>query len=232
MRIAYFAECLLPGQDGVSRVVNRAAAYQRARGHALCWITAVPDPSLEEPQLSTRSVPVPGYAPYRMSLGWTRTLRARLAAFRPDVLHVHAPFWLGWTAARLARQRGVPCVATYHPDFVSYAGYHGAHLLAPLLRRLNRLVYNRCTLTLVPSRTMQASIRQAGIRRTRVLPHGVDTAAATRSRPRRVAAIQPAAVSAGFPRRAAFPYPQAEWSSFPIPGRFPPSVASCCSCAP
>ena len=177
MRIAYFSEYLAPGQDGVSRVVSRAAAYQRAQGHTICWITAVPDPDLPEMQLRTRSLPVPGYAPYRMSSGWTRTLRAQLTAFRPDVLHVHAPFWLGWAAARLARQLGVPCVATYHTDFVGYTGYHGAHLLVPLLRALNRLVYNKCALTLVPSRTMQASIERDGIRRTRLLPHGVDTAA-------------------------------------------------------
>ena len=177
MRIAYFSECMLPGQDGVSRVLSRVADYHRARGHATQWVTAVPDPALAEPQLRTRSIPVPGYSPYRMSVGWPRQLRAELAAFRPDVLHVHAPFWLGWAAARLARQLAVPCVATYHTDFVSYADYHGAHLLAPLLRELNRRVYNACALTLVPSRTMQASLRQDGIARTRVLPHGVDTAA-------------------------------------------------------
>ena len=177
MRIAYFSEYLAPGQDGVSRVVSRAAAYQRTQGHIICWITAVPDPDLPEVQLRTRSLPVPGYAPYRMSIGWTRTLRAQLTAFRPDVLHVHAPFWLGWAAARLARQLGVPCVATYHTDFIGYTGYHGAHLLVPLLRGLNRLVYNNCALTLVPSNTMQANIERDGIRRTRLLPHGVDTTA-------------------------------------------------------
>ena len=177
MRIAYFSECMLPGQDGVSRVVTRAAAYQRGLGHTICWITAVPDPDVQEQQLSTHSIPVPGYAPYRMSLGWTHNLRAELVAFRPDILHIHAPFWLGWAAGRLARQLGIPCVATYHTDFISYVGYHGARWLAPGLRWLNRLVYNACTLTLVPSRATQAGLTADGIVRTRVLPHGVDTTA-------------------------------------------------------
>lgn len=174
MRIAYFSECMLPGQDGVSRVLHRAAAYHRTQGNSVCWITAVADPNLPEVQLLTRSVPVPGNAPYRLSLGWGPGLRAQLAAFRPDILHIHAPFWLGWAASRLARQLGVPCVATYHTDFTSYVRYHRSGGLAPLLRWHNRLVYNACTLTLVPSGTVQATLRKDGIRRTRVLPHGVD----------------------------------------------------------
>lgn len=43
MRIAYFAECMLPGQDGVSRVLNQTATHLRGQGHAICWIMAVPD---------------------------------------------------------------------------------------------------------------------------------------------------------------------------------------------
>ncbi len=177
MRIAFFSECMLPGQDGVSRVVDRAATHFRRQGHALCWITAVPDPDLQEPQLLTRSIPVLGYAPYRMSIAWSQHLRTQLQAFQPDILHVHAPFWLGWAAARLAQELGIPCVATYHTDFISYATYHGARFLSPLIRWLNRLVYNACALTLVPSRTLQTSIMADGLQRTRVLPHGVDTTA-------------------------------------------------------
>ena len=177
MRIAYFSECMTPGQDGVVRVLQQAAAYHRARGHPVCWVTAVADPDLTEPQLVTRSLPVPGYAPYRISVAAYDDLLAQVAAFRPDVLHIHAPFWLGWAAARMARQLGIPCVATYHTDFSSYVRYHRAGLLAPLLRWHNRLVYNACTLTLTPSRGTQAGLVAAGIRRTRVLPHGVDTEA-------------------------------------------------------
>ena len=177
MRIAYFSECMTPGQDGVSRVLQRLVVYHRTRGHNVCWITALPDPSLPEAQLCTRSVPVPGYAPYRMSTGWPGHLLAQLTAFAPDVLHIHAPFWLGWAASRLAQRLGIPCVATFHTDFASYVGYHGSGVLAPLLRWHNRLVYNACTLTLVPSRTMQAALTAEGIRRTQVLPHGVDAGA-------------------------------------------------------
>lgn len=177
MRIAYFSECMLPGQDGVSRVLHHIAAYQRTQGHSVCWITAVADPDLPEKQLLTHSVPVPGYAPYRMSIGCSQHLLAQLTAFQPDVLHMHAPFWLGWKTGRLAQRLGIPCVATYHTDFSSYVRYHQVGTLAPLLRWHNRLVYNACTVTLVPSRTMQASLTEAGIQRTRVLPHGVDTLA-------------------------------------------------------
>lgn len=177
MRIAYFAECMTPGQDGVSRVLHRVAAFNRAQGHAACWVTAIAAPGLPEPQLLTRSLPLPGYAPYRLSVPGARGLWTRLATFRPDVLHLHAPFFLGWTAARLARRLGVPCVATYHTDFIGYVRYYGGHFLIPLLRWHNRLVYNACAVTLVPSRTMQRTLQAEGIRNTRVLPHGVDTAA-------------------------------------------------------
>lgn len=175
MRIAYFSECMTLGQDGVSRVLHRAAAYHRAQGHTVCWITALPDPDLPELQLLTRSLPVPFYGPYRMSIAWTAGALAQLEAFRPDVLHIHAPFWLGWQAGRLARRLGIPCVATYHTDFISYVRYHGGHFMVPLLRWQNRAIYNACDVTLVPSRTVQLGLQADGIRRTRVLPHGVDT---------------------------------------------------------
>lgn len=177
MRIAYFSECMTPGQDGVSRVLHRLAEYHRAQGHPTCWITALPDPTVDAPQHRTHSLPVPGYAPYRMSVGWSAQVLAELIAFRPDVLHIHAPGWLGWAASRLAWRLDIPCVATYHTHFTSYLGYHGLRFLAPLLRWHHRQVYNACALTLVPSRSSQAVLAAEGVRQTQVLPHGVDTKA-------------------------------------------------------
>lgn len=174
MKIAYFAENLVRDQDGVSRVLYHLVDYNQRHGIASFFVAAVGDARCPVPYALTRSWPVPGYPGYRMTTQLPRTLHQRLHAFRPDLVHLHAPFFLGWAATRVARHLGIPCVATYHTDFVRYVRYHGWHWLEPLLRWHNRLVYNACDVTISPSRTVQAALQAAGIRNTVVLPHGVD----------------------------------------------------------
>lgn len=43
--------------------------------------------------------------------------------FKPDIIHVHHPFLLGFIGGKIARRYNIPCVFTYHTMYDQYAHY-------------------------------------------------------------------------------------------------------------
>jgi glycosyltransferase involved in cell wall biosynthesis len=43
--------------------------------------------------------------------------------FKPDLVHVHHPFLLGFTGSALAKKYAIPCIFTYHTMYDQYAHY-------------------------------------------------------------------------------------------------------------
>jgi len=98
--------------------------------------------------------------------------------FRPNIIHVHHPFWLGSVGLFLARRLGIPVVYTYHTRLEHYAHY--VPLPGPLFRNLVshavvRRFANRCDGIIVPTESAEEYLRNIGVRR-RVLvqPTGID----------------------------------------------------------
>src|SRR5207244_8525256 len=106
---------------------------------------------------SIANMPFPLYRSYRMALPIARSLDPVLDRFAPDVVHVVTPSFLGLYGVRYGRRRGVPVVASFHTDFVSLFRYYGLRWLEGLGRRLMRRFYNRCALTLAPSRDRKST---------------------------------------------------------------------------
>ena len=64
--------------------------------------------------VSLPSLPIPLRPDYRLASGINARIRADLAAFKPNVLHVSAPDLGGHRAISWARRNGVPVVASVH----------------------------------------------------------------------------------------------------------------------
>ncbi|MGP3935463.1 glycosyltransferase family 4 protein [Nonomuraea sp. KM88] len=112
MRIFHVSDCYLPRLGGIEVQVADLVRMQREAGHDVSVATA------------TRGEPLPGVhriiarMPFDLPVHpfGVGHLTRRLAAVRPDVVHVHAgavsPF--AWMGARAAVRAGVPCVVTVH----------------------------------------------------------------------------------------------------------------------
>jgi glycosyltransferase involved in cell wall biosynthesis len=174
-----------PMVGGVPTVTRELARGLSERGHAVTVIA---------PSTSAHSTSAHGGGPesvdYRGSLPWPWYEGQRLgvlppaaadraiAAFAPDVLHLHSPLTLGLAARRAARRRGVPVIYTNHylPLNVWPALAHtGSPARDALFYRLVTGFANRCDLVTAPTTTALRLLRSRGLRvPSQAVSNGVD----------------------------------------------------------
>lgn len=115
---------------------------------------------------------------FRIANLLSRRVGRGLRAFKPDIVHIHHPFWLGWLGLVLAKRMRVPAVYTYHTRLEHYAHY--VPLPGPLFRNLIshslvRRFANRCEGVIVPTESAEEYLRLIGVTsHIFVQPTGID----------------------------------------------------------
>ncbi len=177
MKVLYFAETIKSNQDGVTRVLDKIIEYNQKHGIEFLFVTSVGydnTDNLKFDYLLTKSLPIPGYEGYRFSISSKSHIIKIIDGFKPDLIHIHSPFLLGWSAIRIAKKLNIPCIATYHTHFASFTKHHRAGFLEPLINLHNRFIYNACDLTIAPSKYIYSYLKRKKIKNLWILPHGVD----------------------------------------------------------
>ncbi|MDE6619407.1 MAG: glycosyltransferase, partial [Lachnospiraceae bacterium] len=91
-----------------------------------------------------------------------------------DVIHVHHPMMIGWTAVYLARKYHVPLVLTYHTRYEQYLHYIKASCFQGAVPFYMKNFMKFCDLVCVPTPLMQDYLYQIGCQiPVRVLPTGI-----------------------------------------------------------
>ncbi len=184
MRVAIVSECFLPVVNGVTNSVLRVCEHLRAGGHDVLvvapgagepedhgGIPVVRVPALELPVVNSMPVGVP-----------SRRILTALRAFRPDVVHLAAPFVVGARGLAAARRLDVPTVAVYQTDVAGFAGSYGLGLTARAAWRWTCRLHNQADRTLAPSSWATGALRDRGVARVHQWARGVDTRRFTPSR--------------------------------------------------
>jgi phosphatidylinositol alpha 1,6-mannosyltransferase len=182
LRVALIASSYNYIKDGVALTLNRLVEYLERHGVEVLVFAPVGDtPAFEH---HGTVVPVPSMAlprrpEYRLAFPLSRENRARLAAFRPDIMHIaFAPDPLGFSAWRLAERWKIPLVASYHTRYETYLKHYW--YVAPLKGALAwylRRFYAACREVYVPSPSMVETLLAEGLRDNfRLWPRGVDLA--------------------------------------------------------
>lgn len=177
MKVAYFTESLYPLVDGVSRTLARLfATLEDRQVDFKIFSPFVPD---ENVSWSSRVSGVgyihfPPYPDYRVSIPFKRSIRRELAAFAPDLIHVVSPTPMGAWAQRLAKQRNIPAVASFHTHFVSYFRYYGVAPLEPFGWAMLRRFYRGCRRVYAPSMSIVRELQARGIEDVELWSRGID----------------------------------------------------------
>lgn len=193
LRIAMVTNNYLPFIGGVPISIDRLRRGLQQRGHRV-RIIAPGYPGQDDrgvdvvriPSLRTRA----GRSEFRVANPLSRRMGRGLKSFTPDLIHIHHPFWLGWTAQWQARRLGVPTVFTYHTRLEHYS--HFVPLPGPLFRNLIahaavRRFANRCHGVIVPTESAEEYLRVIGVTvPIHVRATGVDLACFQTPRPRTV----------------------------------------------
>jgi len=176
VRVAIVSESFLPVVNGVTNSVLRVLEHLRSKGHQGLVVAPGADthyagarvvgvPAVELPVVNSMPVGVPS----------GRVLPA-LRAFRPDVVHLAAPFVVGCEGLMAANRLGVPTVAVYQTDVAGFAGSYGLGLTAQAAWRWTCWLHGWADRTLAPSSWAIAALRERGVPRVHRWARGVDAA--------------------------------------------------------
>jgi 1,2-diacylglycerol 3-alpha-glucosyltransferase len=121
VEVGLFVDSFTPIMDGVTVAVRNCAYWLDRTLGPTCVVTPrVPAHSDNEGFGVVRFLSIPTIVrpPYRIGLpNLDPGLRATLRRRDFSIVHAHSPFSAGRTALRIARERGVPVVATFHSKF-------------------------------------------------------------------------------------------------------------------
>jgi len=168
LRIALFSGNYNYVRDGANQALNRLMAHALEQGAQVRIYSPTTDRPAFKPTGDLVSVPswsLPGgRGEYRLARGLPGTIKADLAGWKPNIVHVSAPDILGHRALSWARRQGLPSIASLHTRFETYPRYYGIGFIEPLLVGLQKRFYNRADQVMVPSPSMASLLEQWGVR--------------------------------------------------------------------
>ncbi len=162
-RIALFSGNYNYVMDGPVRALNKLVAYLEARGvEVLVFAPTAKKAAFDHSGtlVSVPSVSLPGRGEYRVALGMPKSIRKKLEAFNPDLIHLAAPDWLGHAALSWAENNNVPAVASFHTRFDTYPRYYHMRWLEKYVTAFMRRFYHRCEQIYVPSPCMAQELTE------------------------------------------------------------------------
>ena len=180
MRIALFSGNYNYIREGANQALNRLVRYAEDRGHRVRVYSPVTDTPAFEPEgelVPVPSVALPIRTEFRLALTLPRAIREDIRRFAPDLIHVATPDILGTRAQGLAKQLGVPIVASLHTRFETYFDYYGLAWARPLAEAHLRRFYRRSDHVLAPTAGIVVEMKSIrGDEQVSLWSRGVDRA--------------------------------------------------------
>ena len=172
MRVAIVTESFLPSTNGVTNSVLRILDTFKQRGFEALVIapTRTGEKHNGYPVHQTISVPVLQF-PVAMP---GPSIQRELDEFRPDLIHVAAPFMIGAQAIAWGSKNNVPVVAVYQTDLSGYIERYGLSFARPVVDRMMASIHEKADLNLAPTPEAADYLREIGVENVDIWGRGVD----------------------------------------------------------
>jgi phosphatidylinositol alpha 1,6-mannosyltransferase len=171
-RVVIVTESFLPSLNGVTNSVLRILDTLREQGHEALIIapTSPVDEYLGFPVIKSNFF---YFKQFPVALPML-TMKSIIRSFKPDVVHVAAPFALGRQALRVARKLGIPGVAIYQTDISGYLQRYNLELLKPAVDEFVASIHRQASITLAPTPESAANLTALRAGKVDVWGRGID----------------------------------------------------------
>ena len=177
LKIAVFTDSYLPYNSGVVHSIETLTEELSSWGHKIFLCAPrYPNCTDEGNIFRITSIPSPTNPDYYLALPFVRRISNFLKTINPDIIHVHHPFGLGWTAKLIARRLGIPIVYTCHTFYEFYNHYVPINpsLANLIIRRVYRNFCNQCNTIIAPTKITGEYLKELGvITPIKVIPTGI-----------------------------------------------------------
>jgi glycosyltransferase involved in cell wall biosynthesis len=175
LRIAVTTETFLPKIDGIVTMLTKTVECLRARGDEVLIFAPSGGPAeiSGAEVVSVASVRFPLYPELRLAPP-RASMRARIDAFRPDILHLFEPSLLGIGGLYYAKAFNIPAVISYHTNLPAYLRHYRLGFFEGPTWRLMRERHRRAELNLCTSNAMIEDLHRHGVERLALWERAVD----------------------------------------------------------
>ncbi len=181
MRIALFTETYIPQINGVVTHIKMLKDGLNALGHKAIVVApkAVKDYALTEDELICPGIPLKKLYNNNLAAPYSKKREEYIRNFRPDVIHIHNEFGMGFSALKIAKKLNIPLVYTLHSEYNKYLFYialPGTKKLAEKLsyRYMSYFMQN-VDVMLSPSAKAQEYVDEIGVnKKVIVIPNNAD----------------------------------------------------------
>lgn len=187
MRVRFYTESFKPYLSGVTVSVDTFAKGLTALGHDVT-VCAPSYPGFQEVDAYSvfrfPSLGTPLYPGFRLALPFSLQ-HAHLP--KPDVVHSHSPYQLGYMSQRFARKNRIPFVYHFHTLFTEYLHFVPLpqKISRPIVINIIRSFCKHCDLIITPTDIVKdVLVNEYKVpQRIEVLPTGVEDAAVAAADP-------------------------------------------------
>lgn len=181
MKIALFTETYLPQINGVVTHIKMLKDGFAALGHQAIVVApkAVKEYSLTDDVLICPGLPLKKIYNYNLAAPYSRKRENYIRKFKPDIIHIHNEFGMGFSALKMAKKFNVPLVYTLHSEYnkyVFYVAFPGARNLAEKLsHKYMRHFAKNADVMISPSAKAQEYLKEIGVdKQVIVIPNNAD----------------------------------------------------------
>ena len=176
MRIVAMTDPFLPKIDGIVTMLTRTVECLRRRGDEVLIFAPSGGPSelYGAEVVGLPSTRFPLYPELRLALP-RASMRAKIAAFAPDVVHVFEPALLGIGGIYCSQALKLPLVVSAHTDIAAYLRYYKLGALDGLTWMLMRERHRRSDVNLCTSTATLNDLQAHGIGNLALWERAVDS---------------------------------------------------------
>ncbi|MEM3400122.1 MAG: glycosyltransferase [Candidatus Micrarchaeia archaeon] len=183
MNIAFFTETYLPNTDGVVTSILTTRRALEEMGHEVyifCAGSRKAKKANQDPKVFYHlSTPFKPYPAYRIAV-FPFLSERKVKKLGVEMVHTHGMATMGLSAVQTARMHKLPLVGTFHTLIPKASHYVSKNkrieaITQRILWGYLKWYFCLCDVVIAPSPTIERELHNHGIRKTIVVPTGIDT---------------------------------------------------------